>query len=264
MVVGPQPVLIEVRHMPTVLEPNMNEEAKSQTVTPASQEPELFAAEIEMERKSGNFMPLVLILGLVLVVGGTIFYFVKGARDVLTVPVATTSIQQILNAQGPATVRFSTGTVVSGLNEKPLDPHYKLLAKAGIITTKPKGYNSLIVALNPAGEKVFSEITGVQKATNSDKTVTYVVPLAERKLVEVNKVTMIKPHLAQVEYTWKWVPNRLGNEFDASGSLVKSFTTWDRSTLIKSYGVDFYGAGPTKANIVLMEGTNGSWRPYTE
>ena len=123
-----------------------------------------------------------------------------------------------------------------------MDPHYKLLDKAGIVTTKAKGYNSLIVVLNPAGEKLFSGIEGVQKSTNPDKTVSYVVPLAERKLVAVNNVTMIKPHLAQVQYTWKWAPNRLGQDFDASGSLVKSFGTWDRATLIKSYGVDFYGA----------------------
>jgi hypothetical protein len=249
--------------MPTVMEPNVNEDAKSQPVTPASKEPELFAAEIEMESKSSSFLPVALIIALILVVGGTIVYFVKGARDVLTVPVATTAVNQILQAQGPATVRFSTGTVVSNMNEKPMDPHYKLLAKAGIVTTKPKGYNSLIVALNPAGEKLIGEIAGVQKATNADKTVTYVVPLAERKLVEVNKVTMIKPHLAQVEYTWKWAPNRLGQEFDASGSLVKSFNTWDRATLIKTYGVDFYGAAPTKASIVLME-KDGNWKPYVE
>jgi hypothetical protein len=248
--------------MPTVIEPEVKEDAKSQPVFTASKERELFAAEIEMENKSSSFLPIVLIFGLVLVVGGTIFYVVKGARDVLTVPVATTAINQILQAQGPSTVRFSTGTVVSSLNEKPLDPQYKLLAKAGIVTTKPKGYNSLIVVLNPAGEKVFSEITGVQKTTNPDKTVTYIVPLAERKLVDVNKVTMIKPHVAQVEYTWKWAPNRLGTEFDASGSLVKSFATWDRATLIKTYGVDFYGAAPTKASIVVMETNGGNWKPY--
>ncbi len=247
--------------MPTVMEPKVNEDPKSQ---PVSAEPELFAAEIEMEKRSSNFLPMVFILGLVVVVGGAIFYFVKGARDVLTVPLATTAVNHILQAQGPSTIRFSTGTVVSNMNEKPMDPHYKLLAKAGIVTTKPKGYNSLIVALNPAGEKLFSEITAVQKSTNPDKTVTYIVPLAERKLVAVNSVSMIRPHLAKVEYTWKWVPNRLGNEFDASGSLVKSFSTWDRATLIKSYGVDFYGAAPTKATIVLMEGNNGSWKPYTE
>jgi hypothetical protein len=249
--------------MPTVMEPEVKKDVKSQP-TPASGEPELFAAEIEMESKTSNFLPVVLILALILVVGGTIVYFVKSARDVLTVPVATTAIQQVLQEQGPATVRFSTGTVVASVNEKPLDPHYKLLAKAGIVTTKPKGYNSLIVSLNPAGEKVISEITGVQKATNPDKTVTYVVPLAERKLVEVSKVTMLKPHLAQVDYTWKWTPNRLGNEFDASGSLVKSFSSWDRATLIKTYGADFYGAAPTKASIVLMEGKDGTWKPYAE
>ena len=103
----------------------------------------------------------------------------------------------------------------------------------------------------------------MQKITNPDKTVTYVVPLAERKLVDVNKVTMIKPHLAQVEYTWKWTPNRLGQEFDASGSVVKDFPTWDRATLIKTYGVDFYSAAPTKASIVLME-KDGNWKPYVE
>jgi len=249
--------------MATVTDPRTTEEIKSTVVEPARKEPELFAAEIEMEKKSGNWLPILFIIGLVLVVGGAIYYFVKGARDVLTVPAATTSINEILVAQGPTTVRFSTGTVVASVDEKPQDPHYKLLAKAGIIATKPKGYSSLIVALTPAGEKVLSEIQGVQKATNKDNTVTYVVPLAQRQLVEVNKTSMIKPHLAQVEYTWKWVPNRLGTEFDASGSLVKSFGTWDRGTLIKSYGADFYSAGPTKSSIVLMEGDNGKWKPYT-
>ena len=152
--------------MPTVVEPNVKEEATTQPVTPASNEPELFAAEIEMESKSSNFLPVVLILALILVVGGTIVYFVKGARDVLTVPVATTAVNQILKAQGPSTIRFSTGTIVPNINEKPQDPHYKLLAKLGIVTTKPKGYSSLIVALNPAGENLFKQITGVQKITN--------------------------------------------------------------------------------------------------
>jgi|SRR5208283_547464 len=250
--------------MPTVIDPKVTEEESTQPVAPASKEPELFAAEIEMESKSSSFLPLLLVAGLVLVVGAVIFYFVKGARDVLTLPVATTSINQILNAQGPATVRFTTGAVTSSVNEKPMDPHYKLLAKIGIITTKPKGYNSLFVTMTDSGEKLLSTISGVQKATNPDKTVTYLVPLAERKLVAVNNVTMIRPHLAKVEYTWKWVPNRLGNEFDASGSLVKSFSSWDRTTLIKTYGSDFYGAGPTKASIVLMETNDGTWKPYTE
>ena len=56
----------------------------------------------------------------------------------------------------------------------------------------------------------------------------------------------------------------LGEEFDASGSLVKSFTSWDRATLIKSYGVDFYSAPAAKASVTLMETNDGSWKPYTE
>ena len=180
----------------------------------------MFAAEIEMEKKSSNLGPLIMVLALVAVVGGTIFYFFKTAREVLTVPVATTSVNEILKAQGGGQINFSVGTVVSSVNEKPMDPHYKLLAKAGILTVKPKSWNSIIATLTPAGEKVLSEIPGVEKGKNSDGNVTYSVPLAERKIVQIDKITMIKPHLARVDYTWKWVPNRLGKEFDASGDLV--------------------------------------------
>lgn len=252
--------------MPTVMEPKpaKEKEPTPETGTPTSSEPELFAAELEMEAKSSSFLPLLLVAGLVLVVGGTIYYFVKGARDVLTTPVATTSVTRVLKAQAPPAVQFSTGTIVPSVNEKPQDPHYKLLAKAGVIVTKPKGNLSLIVAMTGPGETLLSKIDGVQKTKNTDGTVTYSVPLAERALVSVDKVTMVKPHLATVEYTWKWEPNRLGQEFDASGSLVKSFSTWDRATLIKSYGVDFYGAAPAKASISLMETDNGSWKPYVE
>jgi hypothetical protein len=249
--------------MPTVIEPKTTE-AKPQLVPATSNEPELFAAEIAMENKSSGFLPILFIAGLIFVVGGTIYYFVKGARDVLTVPTATTAINQVLQAQGPATIRFSTGTVVSSVNEKPLDPHYKLLAKAGVVTTKPKGANSLIVTMTDGGGKMLAAIDGTQKNKNPDGTATYLAPLAERRLAAIDKITMIKPHLAQVDYTWKWVPNRLGAEFEASGSLVKSFSTWDRATLIKSYGVDFYTAPPTKVSIILVEKDNGTWKPYQE
>ncbi len=91
-----------------------------------------------MEEKSSNFGALIMVLALVLVVGGTIFYFVKTSREVLSVPVATNSINQILQSQGGGTIHFSVGTIISSVNEKPMDPHYKLLAKAGILTIKPK------------------------------------------------------------------------------------------------------------------------------
>jgi hypothetical protein len=118
--------------------------------------------------------------------------------------------------------------------------------------------------LTDAGAKLLGTIDGVQKTRNPDGPTTYLVPLAVRTLVSVDKITMIKPHLAQVDYTWKWTPNRLGNQFEASGSLVKSFSTWDRATLIKTYGVDFYNAGPTKVSLVVAEADNGTWKPYVE
>jgi len=246
--------------MATVIEPKTSEETKPQAETPVQPEPELFAAEIEMEGRSSNFVPLLFIVGLIVIVGGTIYYFVKGAKDVLTVPAATASITQILQAQGPATVTFNTGSV-----DKPLPPHYELLTKAGVVTVNnPKTATTAIVAITSPGETLLGNINGVQK----DKTLTgatkYQVPLATRKLVSVDSVKMLKPHLAQVEYTWQWAPNRLGQEFDASGALVKSFSTWDRSTLIKSYGADFYSGAPTKSSIVLQEGDNDVWKPYTE
>lgn len=248
--------------MPTVIE-SKGGEPKPQLV-PADNEPQLFAAEIEMEKQSSNFLPLLLIVGLIVVVGGTIYYFVKGSRDVLTAPQASAAVRQILRSQAPANIRFSAGTVVASINEKPFDPHYKLLAKTGVIATKPKGANSLIVSVTGPGEKLLADINGVEKQKNADGVTAYMVPLADRTLVSIDKVTMIKPHLAQVDYTWKWEPNRLGREFDASGALVQTFSTWDRATLIKSYGVDFYSAPPTKASIVLVEGDNGSWKRYTE
>jgi ribosomal protein L11 len=205
------------------------------------------------------------VAALVLVVGGAIVYFVKGANAKLTTPFATIAINQILKAQPPAVIKFSTGTLVSSVNEKATDPHYKLLAKIGVITVKPKAWNSIYSTMTPAGEKLLSTINGVEKGTNKkDNTVTYVVPLAERKLVEINDIKMINPHMAQVDYTWQWVPNRLGRDFDATGEVVKGFNTWDRQTLINTYGVNFYNAAPTKVRIVLMQTKDDSWKPYVE
>lgn len=258
--------------MPTVIEPQTEKESKPQLVPPASNEPELFAAEIAMEKKSLNLFPVILILALVVVVGGSIFYFVKAANEVLTVPAATTAISHMLKAQGPATVHFNTGTVDRSADGGP-EANYKLLEKAGvieIIAPKPKAKGkveaatSLTVNISRIGEGMLSGIDGVRTSKNADGSTSYTVPLAVRQLVSVDKITMVKPHLAQVAYTWKWAPNILGQDFDASGSLVQGFSSYERTNLIRSYGVDFYNAGPTKASIVLMEGDNGAWKPYTE
>jgi len=57
---------------------------------------------------------------------------------------------------------------------------------------------------------------------------------------------------AIVEYSWKWVPNQLGDVFDAGGPLVKSFNLWERQTLINKYEVDFYNGESTKSALALV------------
>ena len=249
--------------MPSVTDPEVKQTPSPETA-PTYEGPEMFAAEVEMEKKSSNLGVYIMVAALLAVVGGTIFYFVKTARAVLTVPVATTAVNQIMQEQGGGQVAFSVGTVVSSVNEKPNDPHYKLLAKAGILDVKQKSYNTIVATVTPAGEKVLSEIPGVQKSKNVNGYVNYSVPLAVRQIVEIESITMIKPHLARVNYSWKWVPNRLGKEFDASGDLVHQFNTWERGTLINTYGVNFYSAAPTRASVVLMETKDGVWKPYVD
>jgi len=248
--------------MPTVTEPKSNEEIKSQPSTPPPAEPELFAAELAMEKRSYNFLPLLLAVALLLLIGGSIYYFVRSAHEVLSTSEATGTINEILRGQGPAVTRFSTGTVDPNNGQK--DPQYKLLSKAGIVLSKPKGTTTLIVAVTGPGESVLSAIDGVQRVKNKHGGDDYAVPLAQRQLLSIDKITLLRPHLAKVDYTWKWAPNRLGQEYDASGPLVKSFTTWERSTLINSYAVDFYSAAPSKTSIILLKANDGPWAPYRE
>ena len=84
--------------MPTVVDPEIKDNANPSSAS-VHQMPEMFSAEIEMEKKSSSLGPLIMVLGLIAVVGGTIFYFVKTARAVLSVPVATTSVNEILKAK---------------------------------------------------------------------------------------------------------------------------------------------------------------------
>ena len=79
------------------------------------------------------------------------------------------------------------------------------------------------------------------------------MPIAERKLVEISKITMTNPSHAIVDFTWKWEPNQLGEVFDASGPLVKSFNTWERGTLIEKYDASFYHAGSARTTVTLAK-----------
>ena len=75
--------------------------------------------------------------------------------------------------------------------------------------------------------------------------------------------TMANPSHAIVEFTWKWEPNQLGEAFDASGPLVKSFNTWERGTLIQKYAADFYHANPVRTTVTLAKVGKG-WQIAAE
>ena len=227
----------------------------------------MFEQEIEMEKHESSVVPLLLISVLILAVVGAAGYFVYQSRQVLPVSQANRIATDVLLGLGPATVHFHTGKVQASVSDKPEDPHYRLLEKLGLVTVgkpKPSGYLfAYPVALTPKGEQLLKQIPGVMESREKDGTESYVVPLAERKLVEISKITMTGTGRGDFEYTWKWEPNVLGESFDAAGPEVRSFNTWDRAILIQKYGVGFYHDPPQKAMIAVMKGDRG-WQIATE
>ncbi len=226
----------------------------------------MFEQELEMEKSQSSVVPLLLIVCLLISVVGVAGYYLIQTRKVISKQDATAIVAVSLKEQGPATVRFRTGMIKASVDEKPHDPHYRLLEKAGIIKVgKDTGTYGQItpVMITPQGERLLAELTDVSKVNDKDGTVSYVVPLAQRQLVEIAKVTMNSPSRASVEFVWKWEPNKLGNLFDASGSMVKGFNTWDRATLIQKYGANFYHSDPTRVVIALVKGSSG-WQINNE
>src|ERR1039457_7373591 len=108
--------------------------------------------------------------------------------------------------------------------------------------------SDLMVSITPEGERLMTGLPGFKKSQEADGTFLYQAPLAQRQFVSIAGVTMVSANSATVDYNWKWVPNQLGDVFDAGGPMVKSFNTWERQTLINKYQVDFYNANPTKSN----------------
>lgn len=226
----------------------------------------MFEQEIELEKRESSVVPLLLIVALILAVVGVAGYYLMESRKVLTNQQATQIVTATLKAQGPATVQFHVGMVKSSINEKPHDPHYALLQKAGVLKLgRDTGQYGTItpVTLTAEGRKLLADLPGVTKNTEKDGTDVYVVPLAERTLLGISSITMNSPTRATVSYTWKWEPNKLGNLFDASGSMVKSFNTWDRAKLIERYGANFYHGDPTSITLVLAKGDQG-WQIAVE
>ena len=222
----------------------------------------MFEEEVKLQKEASYFVPLVLVLVLIAVLVGAIGYWVVPSHS-LSQQQAAGLISAYLKGETPATVHFHLGVLQPSVDEKIRDPHYRLLEKAGILKLSGGKADALRVAFTSEGERKLTLIPGVVKTRNSDGTEGYTVPLAERQLVTISKVAMRSRDLAYVQFTWKWTPNQLGNAFDAAGPLVKSFNTWDRSTLIEKYGVAFYHVEPAQAALTFVR-SDKSWRLAAE
>lgn len=223
----------------------------------------MFEQEMQMEQKQGSVVPLLLIVCLIFTIVGIAIYYVMQARQVLTSEEATAQITASLKELGPASIHFETGLVKSSVVEQPRDANYRLLEKAGLVKLgKDVGWKTP-VALTPKGQSLLDSIAGVEKSKDKDNVDVITVPLAERKLANISKITMTSTGRAQVEFTWKWDTNKLGDLFDASGPMVKSFNTWDRSRLIEKYEAKNYHAEPTRAVMAFVKADKG-WRIATE
>ena len=223
----------------------------------------MFEQELEFEKRSNSLVPLLLIVVLILSIVGVAVYYLLQSRQVLSNQEANDVIVASLKAMGPVTVHFETGLVKASIEEKSHDPNYRLLEKAGLITVgKDKGWTTP-VNLTPKGKDLLQSIAGVNRSKDKDGADLYVIPVAERKLAAISRITMTGTGRATVEYTWKWEPNQFGELLDASGPLVKGFNTCERGTLISKYGADFYHGEPTKMTLALLKGAKG-WQIATE
>jgi|SRR5580704_545983 hypothetical protein len=226
----------------------------------AQEEAVMFEAEVEMERRS-SFLPMLLLVCLVAAIAGMVAYVVFQVRSKtpLSAQEANGIIAAALQGPGAAVIHFRSGLVVSSVAEKPGDPNYRLLEKAGIVKLAKAPHGAELISVTPGGERLVTAIPGFKKWKEADGTFTYQVPLAQRQLVNIAGITSIGVNNASVEYTWKWLPNQMGDLFDAGGPLVKSFNLWDRQTLINKYESDFYHAIPTKSTLALAR-TDQGWK----
>jgi len=223
----------------------------------------MFEQEIEMEKKNSSIVPLLLIVALIVAIVGVSLYFVAESRRVLSAAEATPVLVSLLEGQKPAVLHFQTGMIKASVSEKPQDPHYQLLAKQGYIKVGKDTDWKTSVTLTPQGQAFLAEIAGVKQSKTKDGNNEYALPLAQRKLVEIGKITMLAPSRAIVEYSWKWDTTKAGDLFDAAGPVVKGFTTWERRTLIDKYGANFYHQAPTKVVVALVK-TDKGWQAASD
>ena len=213
----------------------------------------MFEAQVEMERRS-SFLPLVLMMCLAAAIVGLAAYVLLQVRErtPLSAQQASGIVAATLQGPGAAIIHFRTGLVKPSTDVKPGDPNYRLLEKAGIVKLAKAPRGSVLVSITPAGERLMAGLPGFTKSREADGTFSYQAPLAERQFVSIAGVNMNGENNAIIEYNWKWVPNQLGDVFDAGAPLVKSFNRWERQTLINKYEADFYHGNPTKSTIALV------------
>ena len=224
----------------------------------------MFEAELEMEKRS-SFFPMLFLVCLVGGIIGVVTYVVLQVKErkPLSAEVATPVVAAALDASGPATIYFRTGLLKPSSTIRPGNPCDQLLEKAGIVKLVPAARGSFMISLTPEGENLLTAVPGSTKHKEIDGTFSYQVVLAQRQLVKVTGITMIGLNNATVDYSWKWVPNQLGDVFDASNPLVKSFNTWDRQTLIDKYEVRFYSSSPMTSTIPVAR-TDHGWKVLAE
>jgi len=213
----------------------------------------MFEQELEMEKKSSSIIPLLLMVTLIVGIAGTSLYFVLWSRTELKMADVSPIVLAGLDHQGPATLHFATGMVE---DQATPDPRYRLLEKQGYLKIGKPDKGKSPISLTESGQAWLGEVAGVKEKKTGDNT-EYTVPLAQRKLVEISKITMQSPLKATVDYSWKWETTKAGELFDAAGPAVKAFNTWDRSTLIDKFGAAFYHADPTKVTITLTKMDRG-------
>lgn len=218
----------------------------------------MFEEELELEKKESSLIPIILIFALVAGIVGTAVYFINQARQKLTPEEATTLVQKILVARGPATTHFDAGLIKPNVDVSPQDPQYRILEKAGIVElAKPAKDGSIKISLTKDGEQQLAAFPELKKRELKDGTVVYTVPLAERTLVKVDNVEMRSPTIAVVTYEWSWKTNKVGDAFDADSDLIKTFKVWDRQKLIDKFGADFYHGPSQKTTVTLVKQDNG-------
>ncbi len=224
----------------------------------------MFEEEMKLEEKSSSFVPLLLIVALVAIIVGIVGYVLKESTDNVTPAAASALLAPSLKTGDLAVVKFHTGTIKTVNDEYPSDARYVFLEKAGIVKIGKGPVDVKPISLTKDGEALLARIPGVQKSVEKNGNTLYVVPLGERKLVNVTGVKMNGPSMATVEYTWAWEPTAMGDLFDAASPRFKALDSWQRAMLIDRHGVKFYHGEPTAASATLIKGDDGKWKLSNE